>query len=48
MQPNLLTLSPTGAVGTEINLDNVEDQEQKDNSENERKQQLHTVGKSDI
>ncbi|KAJ6662563.1 hypothetical protein lerEdw1_011700 [Lerista edwardsae] len=48
VQPNLLTLSPTGAMATEINLDkgNAENQEQKDNSENERKQQLHTVGKT--
>ncbi|XP_066480692.1 inaD-like protein [Tiliqua scincoides] len=46
VQSSVLTLSPTGTVGTEINLDNEsgENQEQKDNSENEREQKLHTVG----
>lgn len=47
MQPNMPTLSLAGVVETEttIDSDNEELLKQKDNSENERKQKRHAVGK---
>uniref|UniRef100_A0A8C0QSN5 PATJ crumbs cell polarity complex component n=1 Tax=Chelonoidis abingdonii TaxID=106734 RepID=A0A8C0QSN5_CHEAB len=46
-QPNMPALVLSGAVETETNLDseNEEDQEDKDNFENEKKQNLHKIGR---
>ncbi|EMP36485.1 InaD-like protein [Chelonia mydas] len=47
VQPNMPTLVLSGAVETETNLDSEteEDQEDKDNFENEKKQNLHKIGR---
>ncbi|KAH0618553.1 hypothetical protein JD844_017879 [Phrynosoma platyrhinos] len=47
VQPDATTLTLAGVVETETNLDSDEEPlEQKDNSENERKQKLQTVGET--